>query len=209
VDASVLVGARVSLARLDPVRHGRDLWEAIGSRPHVWSNIPPGPFDTETAFIAWMEERSNSAGDVLYAIMNTSGPQPQATGLLLVLRVNPAMGTLEIGLLYGPALTRQTAGTEAFFLLADYLLGTLAYRRLEWRCNTTNLSSRQAAARFGFTAEGILRQTMFVRGRNCDTAVFSILDREWPALRSCYEAWLSPENFGPDGKQKRSFSAAR
>ncbi len=157
VDAALLPGVHVSLARLDPVHHGGDLWEAIGSRRQLWSDIPPGPFDTEATFRGWLEERSHRTGDVLYAILDTGGPRPRAAGLFLVLRVDPAMGTLELGLVYGPALTRRTAGTEAFFLLADYLLGALAYRRLEWRCNTTNLASRRAASRFGFTAEGVLR----------------------------------------------------
>jgi len=44
------------------------------------------------------------------------------------------------------------------------------------------------------------------KGRNRDTAWFSIIDGEWPALRAAYEAWLAPENFDAGGKQKRALS---
>src|SRR6266550_4354956 len=59
-----------------------------------------------------------------------------------------------------------------------------------------------AAVRFGFTLEGIFRQHMIVKGRNRDTAWFSMLDSEWPARKASFERWLDPSNFGPDGRQK-------
>jgi RimJ/RimL family protein N-acetyltransferase len=111
------------------------------------------------------------------------------------------MGTVEMGLVYGPALARRTAGTEAFFLLARHVLDTLSYRRLEWRCGPGHVASRRAAKRFGFTEEGTLRQTMWTKGRNWDTVVYSILDREWPAIEARLAAWLSPDNFDANGKQ--------
>ena len=39
-----------------------------------------------------------------------------------------------------------------------------------------------------------------------DTAWFSILDNEWPALKTAYEKWLAPENFDRDGRQRMSLS---
>jgi RimJ/RimL family protein N-acetyltransferase len=196
VDAALLDGTHVRLEALDVERHRRDLWEAIGSRIELWSEIPPGPFAAEGEFGAWLESRSTQVGQVLYAIVEkTSG---QAVGLFFVLKIDPAMGTLEIGLVYGAALQRSTGGTEAFFRLADYLLGTLAYRRLEWRCNTTNVASQRAAERFGLTREGTLRQTLFVKGRNSDTALYALIDRDWPGLRARFAAWLAPKS--PSGK---------
>ena len=41
----------------------------------------------------------------------------------------------------------------------------------------------RAAERFGFTFEGMFRQHMVVKGRNRDTAWYSIIDTEWPARR--------------------------
>ena len=205
VDAARLDGRHVSLERLDVERHGGELWDAIGSRTELWSEIPPGPFASEDAFRDWLHARAAQPGQVLYTVVDRGSGQ--AVGLFFVLKIDPAMGTLEIGLVYGAALQRTTGGTEAFFLLADYLLGTLAYRRLEWRCNTTNLASQRAAERFGLVREGTLRQTLFVKGRNCDTALYALIDQDWPGLRARFAAWLAPDNFGTDGEQRTPLSA--
>ena len=109
-----------------------------------------------------------------------------------------------MGLVYGPSLARRTEGTEAFFLLGGYVLETLAYRRLEWRCGPDHVASRRAAGRFGFTHEGILRQTMWAKGRSWDTTVLSLLDHEWPAVAERLGAWLSPDNFDEHGEQVRA-----
>jgi hypothetical protein len=88
----------------------------------------------------------------------------------------------------------------------------LGYRRYEWKCNAENLPSRRAAERLGFTFEGIFRQHMIIKGRNRDTAWFSMLDCEWPARKRAFAAWLAPENFYDEGRQRRSleqFRAAR
>ena len=83
----------------------------------------------------------------------------------------------------------------------------LGYRRFEWKCDAGNLASRRAAQRFGFSFEGIHRQARVVKGRNRDTAWFSILDGEWPALEAAWDAWLDPANFDAGGRQRRSLSA--
>lgn len=85
--------------------------------------------------------------------------------------------------------------------MADHAFG-LGYRRWQWRCNAANAPSRRAAARFGYTFEGIFRHHIVVKGENRDTAWFSITDAEWPRLRAGYEAWLDPENFDGLGQQR-------
>jgi hypothetical protein len=50
---------------------------------------------------------------------------------------------------------------------------------------------------------------MVVKGRNRDSAWFSILDGEWPQIRAAFEAWLAPENFGGDGRQRNSLAEIR
>jgi hypothetical protein len=47
---------------------------------------------------------------------------------------------------------------------------------------------------------------MIAKGRNRDTAFFSMLDSEWPARKTAFERWLAPENFDADGKQRTSLS---
>jgi RimJ/RimL family protein N-acetyltransferase len=198
-DAALLAGGLVDLERVDPARHTDDLWSSIGRDAALWSLIPPGPFADAEAFAAWLTDRANRPSAALYAIVDkTTG---HAVGLFFLLNINPAMGVAEMGLVYGPALARRTAGTEAFFLLAGYILDTLGYRRLEWRCSPEHTASRRAAIRFGFTEEGLLRQTMWVKDRNWDTQLYAMLDREWPAVASGLTAWLSPENFRADGRQ--------
>ena len=197
----LIPGRLVDLERVDVARHAAGLWTAIGTDPELWSLIPPGPFADEAAFNDWLADRAGRADATLYTIVDKVSGKP--AGIFFLLGVNTAMGVVEMGLVYGPALTRQTAGTEAFFLLARYVLDTLSYRRLEWRCGPGHTASRRAAARFGFTEEGTLRQTMWAKDRNWDTVVYSILDREWPDIEKRLEAWLAPENFDADGRQLR------
>ena len=76
--------------------------------------------------------------------------------------------------------------------------------RYEWKCNALNLGSRRAAQRLGFSFEGVFRQAAVIKGRNRDTAWFACIDKEWPALKEAYHAWLSPSNFDADGRQIES-----
>ena len=69
-----------------------------------------------------------------------------------------------------------------------------------------NAKSRSAAKRLGFRFEGIFFGNMVSKGRNRDTAWYSILDAEWPGLKSTIEAWLDPSNFEVEGKQLQSLS---
>jgi RimJ/RimL family protein N-acetyltransferase len=118
------------------------------------------------------------------------------------MRMDVANGVIEIGhIWFGAPLQRTPAATEAIHLMARHAFEALGNRRLEWKCDAANSRSRSAAERFGFTFEGVFRQHMIVKGRNRDTAWYSILDSEWPAVKARFEAWLDPANFGPDGRQ--------
>jgi RimJ/RimL family protein N-acetyltransferase len=118
------------------------------------------------------------------------------------------MRVIEVGhVVHSPLLQRTPLATEAHFMLARYAFETLGYRRYEWKCNALNAPSWRAAERFGFTYEGTFRQHLIVKGRNRDTAWFSILDTEWPARRAAFERWLAPENFDAQGRQMQSLSA--
>jgi RimJ/RimL family protein N-acetyltransferase len=93
------------------------------------------------------------------------------------------------------------------YLMASYVFDKLGYRRYEWKCNALNLPSRRAAERLGFTFEGIFRQHMVVKGQNRETAWYSMLDHEWPARKAAFEAWLAPENFDANDRQRQSLPA--
>jgi RimJ/RimL family protein N-acetyltransferase len=134
-----------------------------------------------------------------------SSSNAAAAGFASFMRMEPAHGVIEVGnILLSPVLQRTTAATEAMYLMARHVFDDLGYRRYEWKCNAENEPSRRAALRLGFTFEGIFRQHMIVKGRNRDTAWFSILDHEWPARKAAFESWLNPANFDAKGHQLRS-----
>jgi RimJ/RimL family protein N-acetyltransferase len=120
------------------------------------------------------------------------------------LNIKPNHRTIEVGhLIYAPQLQRTRGATETFYLLAKYAFDKLHYRRLEWKCNALNTRSRSAAMRLGFRFEGIFRQHMIIKGRNRDSAWFSIIDQEWPAVKAASENWLAEENFDECGIQRK------
>ncbi|MBB6251671.1 GNAT family N-acetyltransferase [Nitrospirillum iridis] len=205
--ADRLAGRTVDLERLDLDRHAPGLWDAIGRHADLWEHIPGGPFADADVFTQWLRDRIPRPGQTIYAVMDKTDTVPTPAGVLILLNANPDMGTVEMGLVYGARLSRRVTGTEGVFLLIDYALGQSGYRRLEWRCGPPNVASIRAATRYGFTHEGLLRQTLWMKGRNWDTNVFSILDGEWPARRQRLAAWLAPENFTEDGHQRQPLTA--
>lgn len=211
-DAAPLIGARVVLQRLDPARHGDDLFAAGGAAAgdaKLWDYLPYGPFDDDRAgFDAHLRAQAAAEDPWFYAVVD--GASGRAGGVVSYLRGDAANGSIEIGhIWFGAALQRTPAATAAIFLLARHAFEDLGHRRLEWKCDAGNARSRAAAERFGFTYEGTFRQHMVVKGRNRDTAWFSILDGEWPAVRAGFVAWLSEANFDADGAQRASLAALR
>jgi RimJ/RimL family protein N-acetyltransferase len=185
--------------------HSAALWKAVNGHDHVWTYMSYGPFADFPAFSEWLAGRVKLDDPYSYAIIHGSG---QAVGIATLMEIRPAMRVIEVGnIVYSPALQRTPLGTEAQYLLARYAFETLGYRRYEWKCNALNAPSRGAALRYGFVFEGILRQHMIAKGRNRDTAYYSMLDSEWPARKAAFERWLAPENFDADGKQRVSLSA--
>ncbi len=183
-------------------RHAAELWQAAKGADELWSYMGYGPFADETAFLAWVPERAGLADPYAYAVIDADG---RAVGIATLMEIRPAMRVIEVGhIVYSPVLQRTPLATEAQYLLARYVFETLGYRRYEWKCNALNAPSRRAAERFGFTFEGVFRQHLIVKGRNRDTAWFSMLDSEWPARKAAFERWLAPANFDAAGRQKTS-----
>ena len=95
------------------------------------------------------------------------------------------------------------------YLMMRRAFDELGYRRYEWKCDALNAPSRAAALRLGFQFEGIFRQALVYKGRNRDTAWYSVTDTEWPTTKHAFEAWLSPENFDEQGLQRRTLAELR
>jgi RimJ/RimL family protein N-acetyltransferase len=202
----VLQGRVGRLEPLDDARHGESLWRAVEGADAMWAYLPYGPWKDGAAFRAWLRERQALGDPLYYAVVD--GATGRALGCVTLMRVDQTNGVIETGhIFYSPALQKTPLATEAVFLLGKYIFDDLGYRRFEWKCNNDNESSRRAAKRFGFVFEGVFRQHMIVKGRNRDTAWFSIIDGEWPARKAAFERFLSPDNFDAAGQQTQSLSS--
>jgi RimJ/RimL family protein N-acetyltransferase len=201
---TTLEGRLVMLAPLDPAAHGDALYEATRGEggDQLWLYLFEGPFPDRAAFDLHLQRAAASDDPLFFAILD------RASGYAAYMRIEPTHRVIEVGsILYTPRLQRTALATEAMYLMARHIFEDLGYRRYEWKCNALNGPSRRAALRFGFTFEGIFRQHMIVKGRNRDTAWFSMLDSEWPARKARFERWLEANNFDSDGRQKSALSA--
>jgi RimJ/RimL family protein N-acetyltransferase len=200
---SPMEGRFCRLEPLDVQRHGRDLFRAFldDMDGGNWTYLPYGPFCDEEDCLDWMTNSCLGDDPLFHAILDQGSGK--AVGVASFLRIEPAAGVIETGHIhYSPQLQRQPAATEAMVLMMRRVFSELGYRRYEWKCDALNTPSRRAAERLGFRFEGIFRQATIYKGRNRDTAWFSILDREWPCLERAFETWLDPSNFDETGKQK-------
>ena len=199
-----LEGRYVRLEPLNAMLHGDGLFEAsaVSDSDSRFAWLPDYPPESREAFQPWLDKAEVSQDPLFFVLVDQQSGK--IAGRQTLMRIEPTPGVIEIGNIYwGPLVSRKPAATEAFFLFAQYIFDELGYRRYEWKCNNRNEPSKRAAERFGFQFEGIFRQHMVVKDENRDTAWFSIIDKEWPALRMAYLAWLDPSNFGADGVQKR------
>lgn len=198
-----LTGQYVTLVPLSAERHAADLWSGLQGHDEVWDYLSDGPYGTEPDLRRAIEAKEIGAAAFFLALVPKSSGR--AEGYASYMRMDPANGVIEVGnILMTPSLQKTTAATEAMYLMARHIFEDLGYRRYEWKCNAQNGPSRRAALRYGFTFEGIFRQHMIIKGRNRDTAWFSMLDSEWPTRKAAFEAWLEPANFDAEGWQRKS-----
>ncbi|MDP3256985.1 MAG: GNAT family protein, partial [Bosea sp. (in: a-proteobacteria)] len=197
--ARVLEGRYCRLEPIDPARHFDDIWAVNAGQDQIWEWMPAHPPQTKAAYGELLAMMAGKAGIVPFAIIDKA--DGKAKGHLWLMEIRPEQGVFEVGYItYSPVLQKTRVATEAIHLCGAYGF-SLGYRRFEWKCNNLNEPSKRAALRFGFRYEGLFRQHMVVKGRNRDTAWFSILDSEWPAVNAAFEAWLDPANFDAAGRQ--------
>jgi RimJ/RimL family protein N-acetyltransferase len=180
----------------------------MGGAEHaaLWTYMFDGPFEDRTAFAEALKKREASDDPLFFAIEEVENNR--AVGIASYMRIEPAHRVIEVGgIVFSPALQRRPGATEAMYLMARHVFEDLDYRRYEWKCDALNAPSRRAAMRLGFTFEGIFRVHMIIKGRNRDTAWFSIVDSEWPARKAAFEKWLAADNFDANGTQKQSLTA--
>lgn len=132
----------------------------------------------------------------------------KAVGFVALQRIDPDNGAVEIGWInWSPLMKRTLCSTEAIYLLLDYVLGTLQYRRCAWKCDSLHEAAIKAAERLGFHYEGTLRQQQISKGHSRDTRWYSIIDSEWGVINHAMHLWLNSANFDDRGRQKQSLSA--
>ncbi len=206
-----IAGRFVTLAPVDVARDAAPLFraaEGAGADPALWDYMPVGPFGTQDAFTAWLQEAVASTDPLFFTIVDNATGIPG--GILSYLRIDPPNGVIEIGhIWFGAALQRTRQATEAIYLISRDAFEHLGNRRLEWKCDALNARSQRAARRFGFTYEGTFRQHRVVKGYNRDTAWFAILDRDWPHIARAHETWLADANFDARGQQRRRLEEIR
>jgi RimJ/RimL family protein N-acetyltransferase len=203
-----LAGHHVRLLALDAASHAADLFKGVRGHDEVWTYLFDGPFHDLKSFRERLESMAQSDDPLFIAIMDSRSGH--AVGYASYLRIEPAHRVIEVGnILFVPVLQRTPGATEAMYLMAKYAFDDLGYRRYEWKCNSLNAPSRRAALRLGFKFEGIFRKHMIVKGRNRDTAWYSMTDEEWPSRKMAFEKWLDPSNFDANGGQLHSLSEFR
>lgn len=205
---ALLTGRFVRLEPLDPLAHAKELYEAShydAEARKLWEFILDGPWPDLEHFEHWLRESVHQVERIVFAIR--SEDTGKASGMVQYHHIQPKSGVLEIGgIWFAPAFQRTRGGTETLFLMLSHALDDLKYRRVNWRCDARNENSRAAVRRLGFGFEGIFYNETIVKGKNKDTAWYSMLDYEWPEAKEKIAAWLADENFDEDGRAKASLS---
>ena len=186
------VGKFITLSPVDPQTDVAELYECShGSdiKEHIWTYMSYGPFDAKHSMQSWLEEGTASRDPLFFTVHHHESKQ--RVGMVSFLNIVSDMRRLELGhLWYSPDFQRSNVNTEAIYLMLCEAFDGLKYRRVEWKCDSLNERSRSAALRLGFKFEGTFRQHMIIKGRNRDTAWYSILDSEWTAIKKNMEMWL-------------------
>ena len=202
-----LEGRYVIVECLSKDKHGANLYEVYGpdSPADMWTYLFQNPVQSQEEWSALLDQMLAAQDRFYYAIVDKESGK--ALGTFALMRINRGSRVIEVGsVTYSPQLKRTRLATEAQYLLARYVFEELEYRRYEWKCDALNQPSRYAAERLGFIYEGTFRQAVVYKGRNRDTDWLSMIDSDWPAVKSRLEKWLSPDNFDEEGQQIKALS---
>lgn len=185
-------GEFIILSPVNPQADADELYEcAHGSalKEQMWTYMSYGPFDSVHSMRRWLEDRAESKDPLFFTVHHRKSRR--RVGMVSFLNIATDMRRLELGhIWYAPDIQRSNVNTEAVYLMLCETFDRLKSRRVEWKCDSLNERSRLAARRLGFQFEGIFRQHMIVKGRNRDTAWYSMLDTEWTGVKQNIKMWL-------------------
>ena len=181
------------IVRLEPLsrEHEEGLWLASrDARTWRWlSGVQP---QTRDEWSEWMQQALAAAREGTEIPLVTTSHE-EVVGSTRFLALKPEHRSIEIGWTWlHPTAWGTGANTEAKLLQLEYAFETLGCRRVEFKTDALNERSRAELAGIGATFEGIHRQHMLVRaGESRDSAWYSVLDTEWPAVRKHLEERLA------------------
>lgn len=205
-----LQGNSVTVEPFDKMKHQTGLWDALGglASNELLRYFPNGPYEKAEELAEWLETMNQRRA--YQTMIFVSNKTSNIVGMASYMRIDPDNGVVEVGAVaHGAEMARGMMSTEAHYLMAKYVFDKLGYRRYEWKLNNENDKSHRAAIRYGFTFEGVFRQHIVAKGKNRDTAWYSMLDSEWPQIRQGFEKWLAPDNFDRNGLQKQRLEDMR
>lgn len=200
-------GRLCRLEKINLKKHSKQLFDSLAEDRggKLWTYMMQGPFKSEQEFNDWLAPKCESIDPLFYVIIERASNE--AVGLASYLRIQPEHGVIEVGnIMFAPKLQKTSIATECMYLMMKRAFDELGYRRYEWKCDALNAPSRRAALRFGFHYDGTFEQAVIYKGRNRDTAWYSILDKNWPIVEKGFLNWLSPDNFDEKGIQKQKLS---
>lgn len=180
--------------RLEPLaaEHEDALWE-MAQEPEIWRYM--GLLVEQRAdFAVWIDAalQASARGEhVPFAIVERATGRP--IGSTRYFAIMPADRGLEIGHTWiGKPYWRTAVNTECKYLLLRHAFEEIGCVRVQIKTDALNTRSRTAISRLGATHEGILRKHIWVQNRRFrDTAMFSIIDDDWPAVKQRLEGWLA------------------
>lgn len=208
--STTLKGKSVTVETWCREKHQSELWMAldIDDANKLIQYFPNGPYEGAVDFGTWVETTNSSGG--FQTMVFRCNETEKLVGMASYMRVDVKNGSVEVGAVaHGPEMARTRISTEAHYLMAKYVFDDLGYRRYEWKLNNENEPSHRAAKRFGFTYEGVFRQHIVAKGRNRDTAWYSMIDGEWSQRKAAFETWLADENFDAAGQQIKKLEDIR
>jgi RimJ/RimL family protein N-acetyltransferase len=186
-DLSVVLEGR--LVRLEPLddRHVAPLWRAAQDE-RVWRWMRVRAHESREAFERWLAEVREVTP--FATVLRASG---EVVGSTSFLNDRPRDRVVEIGHTWlASSAWGRGANTEAKLLLLEHAFEQLGYRRVEFKTDAANERARGALLAIGATFEGVFRKHMIVRdGERRDSAWYSVIDDEWPAVKERLAARLA------------------
>lgn len=178
----VMENAWVKLVPIHP-DHAKDLFDnTVKDTEEIFYHMFAGPFHRLKEMDEWVRNETVSKERITFSVY--SKRLKMFVGVNSIVNTDVKHGTSEVGnIWYGKAAQHSEINSAAILLLLEYLIDELRYRRVVWKCDPLNVTSRNAALKLGFGYEGTFRKHMIMKNRDRDTAWYSIIDDDWPAVK--------------------------